>query len=100
MFRDWLRIQIPGGRRNDYSLEELLHTAGELREQYGVPVVMALGWWIDGPQVQRAYGGTYFAQTFTVSSGARAEFQARTQFLGRLRAASFTDENYDVFVLW
>jgi hypothetical protein len=99
-FRNWLQIQIPGGRRNDCSLADLLATATDLRSRYGVPVIMALGWWLDGPAVQRAYAGTYFEQTFTVSASARSEFVARTQFLGRLRAASFTDENYDVFVLW
>jgi hypothetical protein len=88
------------GRRADYSLAELLSTAVALRERHGVPVVMVLGWWVDGPEVQRAYVGTWFEQVFTVSPEARTAFLARTEFLGRLRSASFTDENYDVFVLW
>ena len=46
------------------------------------------------------YLGTWYEQTFTVKPADRAAFLARTQLLGRLRNASFTDENYDVFVLW
>jgi hypothetical protein len=88
------------GRRADYNLAELLSTAGALRDRHGVPVVMVLGWWVEGPEVQRAYVGTWFEQVFTVSPEARTAFLARTQFLGRLRSAAFTDENYDVFVLW
>jgi hypothetical protein len=99
-FRDWLFIQKPGGRRADYNLGELLATATRLRDRYQTPVVMALGWYVDGPELQRAYYGTYFEQTFTVTPAERTEFLARTELLGKLRAASFTDENYDVFVLW
>ena len=98
-FRDWLHIQIPGGRRGDYNLRELLTTATELRSRYDVPVVMALGWWLDGENLQREYVGSFFEQTFTMSPADRTEFLARTELLGRLRAAVFTDENYDVFVL-
>ena len=69
--RNWLLMWIPGGRRCDYNLAELFATAADLRRRYDTPVVMVLGWWL-----------------------------ARTQFLGRLRDATFTDENYDVFVVW
>jgi hypothetical protein len=99
-FRNWLLVWIPGGRRGDYSLGELLSTATDLRRRHDTPVVMALGWWLDGPDLQRAYAGTYFEQTFRTSPAERTEFLARTTLLGRLREASFTDENYDVFVLW
>jgi hypothetical protein len=99
-FRDWLFIWIPGGRRGDYNLAELLVTSTALRQRHDTPVVMALGWRLDGPDVQRTYSGTYFEQTFSMSAVDRAEFLARTRLLGRLREASFTDENYDVFVLW
>jgi hypothetical protein len=112
-FRDWMwspsvsfsvandstrSLQI--GRRADYDLGELLRTATELRDAHGVPVVMALGWFVDGPETQRAYVGTWYEQLFTVKPPDRDAFLAQTQFLGRLRSASFTDENYDVFVLW
>jgi hypothetical protein len=99
-FRDWLFVQVPGGRRADYNLGELLATATRLRDRYETPVVMALGWYVDGPEQQRAYYGTYFEQTFSVTPAERTEFLARTELLAKLRAASFTDENYDVFVLW
>ena len=98
-FRHWL-MWIPGGRRGDYNLAELLATATELRGRYDTPVVMALGWWLDGRDAQRMYAGTYVEQNFTMSAADREEFLARTEFLGRLRDATFTDENYDVFVLW
>ena len=112
-FRDWMwspwvsfsvasdstrSLQI--GRRADYDLGELLRTATDLRDTHGVPVVMALGWFVDGPQTQRAYVGTWYEQVFTVNPADRDAFLAATQLLGRLRSASFTDENYDVFVLW
>jgi len=112
-FRDWMwspsvsfsvasdstrSLQI--GRRADYDLGELLRTATELRDTHGVPVVMALAWFVDGPETQRAYVGTWYEQVFTVKPADRDAFLAQTQLLGRLRSASFTDENYDVFVLW
>lgn len=112
-FRDWMwspsvsfavasdstrSLQI--GRRADYDLGELLRTATELRAAHGVPVVMALAWFVDGPETQRAYVGTWYEQLFTVKPTDRDAFLAQTQLLGRLRQASFTDENYDVFVLW
>lgn len=112
-FRDWMwspsvsfsvtsdstrSLQI--GRRADYDLGELLRTATELRATHGVPVVMALAWFVDGPETQRAYVGTWYEQVFTVHPHDRDAFLAATQLLGRLRSASFTDENYDVFVLW
>jgi hypothetical protein len=88
------------GRRADYDLGELLSTAATLRNRYEVPVVMVLGWWVNGPETQYAYVGTYFEQTFTLSSASRTEFLARTEMLGRLRDAQFSDEAYDVYVLW
>ena len=41
-----------------------------------------------------------FVEKGGMSAADREEFLARTEFLGRLRDATFTDENYDVFVLW
>jgi hypothetical protein len=99
-FRNFMLFFVPGGRRADYNLAELLATATELRARWQVPVVMALGWRLDGPDNQVAYPGTYFEQRFSMSAADRTEFLARTEFLGHLRDASFTDENYDVFVLW
>jgi len=99
-FRNWMHFWIPGGRRADYNLAELLATATELRERWQAPVVMALGWRLDGPDNQVAYARTFFEQRFSMSAADRTEFLARTEHLGRLREASFTDENYDVFVLW
>ncbi len=98
-FRDWLLIQVPGGRRHELSLGELLATATEMRDRRGVPVVIALGWRLDGPDVQRAYNGTYFDQTFTLDATARTAFLRRVELLQRLRNAPSSDENYDVFVL-
>lgn len=99
-FRNWMHFWIPGGRRADYNLAELLSTATELRDRWKVPVVMALGWPLNGSDDQVVNAGTYFEQRFYMSAADRTEFLARTQFLGSLREASFTDENYDVFVLW
>jgi hypothetical protein len=99
-FRNWMMVWIPGGRRGDYSLAELLATATELRGRWQAPVVMALGWRLDGPDEQVAYAGSFLEQRFSMTAADRTEFLARTQLLGRLREASFTDENYDVFVLW
>jgi hypothetical protein len=98
-FRNWMHFWVPGGRRADYTLAELLATATELRDRWQVPVVMALGWSLNGPDGQVAYAGTFFEQRFRMSAADRTQFLARTEFLGSLREASFTDENYDVFVL-
>jgi hypothetical protein len=54
-FRDWMLVQVPGGRRVDYSLGELLETATALRARYGVPIVMVLGWRLDGSDAQIMY---------------------------------------------
>jgi hypothetical protein len=93
-------VQVPGGRRGDYDLGELLTTARGLRERHDVPVILALGWSIDGPDVQREYYRTFFDQKFTMSEAARADLRAEAQLLGSLQSATFTDENYDVYVLW
>jgi hypothetical protein len=98
-FRNWLQFQGRGGRRGTCDLGELLATASSLRDRYGVPVILALGWTLDGDAVQQAYVGSFFAQTFTMSEASRAEFVDRTELLGRLRDAAFSDENYDVYVL-
>ncbi len=93
-------MQVPGGRRGDYDLAELLTTARGLRARHGVPVILALGWSIDGPDVQRKYYHTFFDQKFTMSEAARADLRTATERLGSLQSATFTDENYDVYVLW
>jgi len=98
-FKDWLLIHTPGGRRRDYDLGELLATARDLRARYQVPVVIVLGWFLDGPEQQIAFPGMFFEQRFTMTSEAREAFRSQTELLGRLRDAIFTNENYDVFVL-
>jgi hypothetical protein len=64
-----------------------------------VPVILALGWLLDGADRQSMYVGTFFEQRFTMSAVTRDEFLRQTELLGRLRDAPLTDENYDVFVL-
>ena len=98
-FRNWIVVQVPGGRRRDCDLGALLATAKELRARHQVPVILALGWWLDRAAPQSMYVGTFFEQTFTMTAAAREEFLRQTELLGRLRAAALTDENYDVFVL-
>jgi hypothetical protein len=99
-FRNWLHIQVAGGRRGDYDLAELLATAIALRDQEGVPVLVALGWSLDDAALQWKYYGSFFTQRFTMTPAARAEFRARTEKLASFQDAAFTDENYDVFVVW
>jgi hypothetical protein len=98
-FRNWLMIQTPHRRRNDCDLGELLDAAKALRARHGVPVIVALGWRLDGPERQMAFARSFFEQTFTMTPAARDAFLAQTEFRGRMRNAVFTDENYDVFVL-
>ena len=96
-FRNWIVVTEP--RRHDCELGALLATAKELRARHQVPVILVLGWLLDGADRQSAYVGTFFEQTFTMTAAAREEFLRQTELLGRLRAAPMTDENYDVFVL-
>ena len=98
-FRNWLVIQVPGGRPHDCDLRALLATAKDLRARHQVPVILVLGWWLDGAERQSTYVGTFFEQTFAMTATAREDFLRQTELLGRLRAATLTDENYDVFVL-
>jgi hypothetical protein len=98
VFRRWIRVVK--GRRQDFSLSELLQVARELRDRHGQPVVIALGWRLDGPDEQKRMEGTLAEQRFTSSPEARAEFVRQTEWLASFRDARFTDENYDVFVLW
>lgn len=98
VFRRWARLRT--GRRSDFSLSELLEVTRDLRDRYRVPVVIVLGWQLDGPETQTVFPGTAFELTFTTTTAARAEFLQQTQHVASLRDARFTDENYDVFVLW
>jgi len=93
-------IGFEKSRRKDMSLSELLQLARDLRDRHGSPVVIALGWQLDGPPEQAIAKGTNFEETFTTTPAAIAEFRRRTQQLGSFRAATLSDENYDVFVLW
>ena len=96
-FRNWIVVTEP--RRHDCDIGALLATAKDLRARHQVPVILVLGWLLDGPDRQSMYVGTFFEQTFTMTASAREEFFRQTQLLGRLRDAPLTDENYDVFVL-
>jgi hypothetical protein len=99
-FRDWMMVQVPGGRREDLSLGELLETATAMRARYDVPIVMVLGWRLDGADSQIMYANTPFESRFSMTPESRDAFLARTEAVVRLRVAVFTDENYDVFVMW
>jgi len=99
VFRNWLHVHVPGGRRRECDLGELLATAKELRARHQVPVVMALAWRLDGPWQQVAFPGMFFEQHFTMTPADREAFLGQTELLGRLHDAVFTNENYDVFVL-
>ena len=96
-FRNWVVVTEP--RRHDCDLGALLATAKDLRARLQVPVILALGWLLDGADRQSMYVGTFFEQRFTMSAVTRDEFLRQTELLGRLRDAPLTDENYDVFVL-
>lgn len=99
VFRRWIGASASGTRRSDLDLDELLATARSLRDRYGVPVVIALWWRLDGPPQQTAFQGMFFQQTFTMTPAAHDAFLTGTQLLGRFRDARFSNENYDVFVV-
>jgi hypothetical protein len=99
-FRNWIVLTVPGGRPHECDLEALLATAKDLRPRHQIPVVLVLGWLLDGADRQSMHGGTFFEQTFTTTAASRDAFLHETQLLGRLRDAPLTDENYGVFVLW
>jgi hypothetical protein len=93
-------LTVPGGRPHECDLEPLLATAKDLRARHQVPIVLVLGWLLDGSDRQSMYVGAFFEQTFTMTAASRDAFLHDTQLLGRLRDAPLTDESYDVFILW
>jgi len=98
VFRPW--VQIVKGRPLDQTLSALLDAARQVRDRYESPVVIVLGWSLDGPEVQRINEGTVGQATFRTTAAAKAEFLRQTERLASFRDATLTDENYDVYVVW
>lgn len=86
-------------RQAEYDLGRLLDAAHELRDRFGAPVVVTMGWDLAALGTHTNFRGTQFEERFVVTEADRARFLEATQLLARLRGPTITDENYDVFVL-
>lgn len=89
-------VQFTKDSRETLSLEELSSAALRLRDEYRVPIVVALWHKISpaGPYTLE-YG---YNKTFTYSAQALQEFQGRARHLADL-TKGLTDEKYNVYVL-